>query len=287
MPVLPTTESVGEARRRHSRELADVSSTPQLDVDLMLGHVLGYPRLKLISEYNAPLTLEQSEQLADFVARRRVGEPVAYITGRKMFRNIELFVDHRVLVPRSETEQMVDIAIERIRSVRGFLRVIDIGTGSGAIALSLADETRAIAEQLEIIATDVSPQAIEVATANRCKLDLNDRVQLRPTSLLEGVELEFDIILANLPYLRPDQEHWSTRLEPESALFGGEDGFDLYRELFRQLPGRLTAQGIVVAEIDPAQVSSSIEELREIAGLDGRIVFDLFGRERFLIGEYQ
>ncbi len=215
-------------------EDADVSESPALDAELLLRQVLGIERAQLFLRYERPLPDGASERFEALVERRLAGEPIAYIIGSRWFRNIELFVDERVLIPRPETERFVEYALAWLRSHPGQRRVVDVGTGSGAIALALADELGKRRLDVQIVATDISSAALEVAGINRERLGLADRVELVESDLLDGFTEPFDIILANLPYLRPDQRHPSTRREPEVALFGGSDGFDLHRRLLRQ-----------------------------------------------------
>ncbi|HEX2282328.1 MAG TPA: peptide chain release factor N(5)-glutamine methyltransferase, partial [Thermomicrobiales bacterium] len=138
-------------------------------------------------------------------------------------------------------------------------------------------------EAVEIIATDVSEGALEVAATNRGRLGLDDRVALVRTHVLHGLTGPFDLILANLPYLRDDQRHPSTASEPDGALFAGHDGFDLYREMFKQVPVVLAPDGRVIAEIDPSQAGFGGGLAARVTGLPVEIARDSSGRDRFLI----
>lgn len=266
--------TVGAARRAAADRLAEVSETPDLDSELLIREVLSVDRTGLYLRERDPLEPADQQTFEDLVSRRLAGEPVAYILGRKAFRTIELVVDRRVLVPRPETEQLVGSALDWIQSRPGPLRVVDVGTGSGAIALALAAELPDRGD-VEIVAADVSPDALDVARLNRERLGLDDRVTFVESHLLDDVEGRFDLILANLPYLRPDQRHPSTALEPDMALYAGDDGFDLYRELIAVLPERLAPDGFWIAEIDPAQAVFAGEA-------NATVIKDLAGRDRFL-----
>ena len=196
---------------------------PRLDAELLLGGAAGWDRARLAAEPEASVSAAAARRFGEMVRRRLRREPVAYILGSKGFRHIELEVDRRVLVPRPETELLVELALElRPR------RVLDMGTGSGAIALAIADELPGC----ELLATDTSDAALEVARANAARLGLAERVEFHATMLpLEPPPL--DLIVANLPYvaeadwagLEPEVTEW----EPREALLAGPDGLDVIR----------------------------------------------------------
>jgi len=264
-------------------EDADASESPQLDAELLLRHVLGIERVQLFMRYDKPLSLEHVERFGALVERRLAGEPIAYILGSRWFRNIELFVDERVLIPRPETERFVEYALAWLKAHTGPRRVVDVGTGSGAIALALADELGTRRTDVQIVATDVSSVALEVAAINRERLGLIDRVEVVESDLLIDFDEPFDIILANLPYLRPDQRHSSTRREPEVALFGGPDGFELHRRLLRQSATLLAPGGLWVGEIDPNQAEIAVSFARAAMRREARIEKDYAGDARYLL----
>jgi release factor glutamine methyltransferase len=239
--------------------------------------------VQLFLRYDKPLDAEAAEQFESLVERRLAGEPIAYILGSRWFRNIELFVDERVLIPRPETERFIDYALAWLKVHPGPRRVVDVGTGSGAIALALGDELRTRRPDVRIVATDISAAALEVAAINRERLELAERVELVDADLLDGFSEPFDVILANLPYLRPDQRHPSTRREPEVALFGGPDGFDLHRRLLRQSATLLAPEGLWVGEIDPAQAEVAVAFAREATGRDAWVDEDYAGDARYLL----
>jgi release factor glutamine methyltransferase len=250
---------------------------------LLLRQVLRIERAQLFMRYDRPLTEDSNQRFEALVERRLAGEPIAYILGSRWFRNIELFVDERVLIPRPETERFVEYALEWLKRHPGPRRVVDVGTGSGAIALALADELGNRRLDVQIVATDISPAALDVAAINRQRLGLAERVDLVESDLLERFDTPFDLILANLPYLRPDQRHPSTRREPEVALFGGPDGFDLHRRLLRQSAMLLAPGGLWVGEIDPAQAETGIAFAREVTGRNAWIEDDYAGDARYLL----
>ena len=198
-------------------------ASPRLDAELLLAEATGWDRARLAADPDAEVPADAARRFGEMVRRRLRREPVAYILGRKGFRHIELAVDRRVLVPRPETELLVELALElRPR------RVLDMGTGSGAVALAIADELPGC----ELLATDTSDAALEVARANAARLGLAERVEFHATMLpLEPPRL--DLVVANLPYvaesdwaeLEPEVTEW----EPREALLAGPDGLDVIR----------------------------------------------------------
>jgi release factor glutamine methyltransferase len=221
-----TTGSVRDALAGSSEALAAAGvDTSRLDAEVLLAEVTGWDRARLAAEPEAGVPAAAARRFGEMVRRRLRREPVAYILGRKGFRSIELAVDRRVLIPRPETELLVELALEL-----GPRRLLDVGTGSGAIALAIADEL----PECEVVATDTSPGALEVARANAARLGLADRVELIEGTLPSGAGV-FDLIVANLPYVA--ETEWSalepevTQWEPREALLAGPDGLDAIRAL--------------------------------------------------------
>jgi release factor glutamine methyltransferase len=276
--------NVATARSHAATRLAGASDTPQLDSDVLLGHALGLSRAGLIARAGDVLASADAERFWAFIERRLAGEPIAYITGRKAFRMIELIVDERVLVPRPETEMLVEIGLLGLGMRPGHRCVLDVGTGSGAVGLALASELRARGRHdVSISASDISQDAIDVARANRRRLRLDIAVELVRADLLEGLSGPFDMVLANLPYLRVDQRHPSTAREPDLALYAGAEGMDVYRRLLEQLPGALALDGVIACEIDPGQAQAVRELACRIVPGEARVLKDLAGRERVLL----
>jgi len=255
---------------------------PRLDAELLLGEAMGCERAALVVDPDAEVLPAAGRRFGEMVRRRLRREPVAYILGRKGFRHLELTVDRRVLVPRPETELLVEVALELRPS-----RALDVGTGSGAIALAVADEL----PECEVTATDASPAALEVARANAERLGLASRVEfLEGTAPENG---EFDLILANLPYvaerdwasLQPEVTLW----EPREALLAGPDGLDAYRAFIPRCPlllCRIAEQkkGTLAVEVGEGQATAVAELFRE-AGFDGiETRRDLAGIERVVLG---
>jgi release factor glutamine methyltransferase len=247
--------------------------TPRLDGEVLLASVLGVDRARLVIDAGVALDGDAAERFWAAVARREVREPVAYITGVREFRRLSLAVDPRVLIPRPETELLVEAGLELERGSS----VVDVGTGSGAVALALKDER----PDLVVLGVDVSPGAVEVARANALRHGLD--VRFVEGDLLSRLgSSRFDGVLANLPYVSSDASDLPpeiTSFEPALALFGGRDGLDVVRRLVATLGGvPFVALEIGVGQADV--VSSllsrvgfgSISRLRDLAGHERVIV---------------
>ena len=255
---------------------------PRLDAELLLAEATGWSRAALVAEPGAEVPPSAARSFGEMVRRRLRREPVAYILGRKGFRGIELAVDSRVLIPRPETELLVELALEERPG-----RVLDVGTGSGAIALAVADEL----PECEVTATDTSAGALEVARANAERLGLTDRVRFLAGTLPEGES--FDLILANLPYVAerdwPSLQPEVTQWEPREALLAGPDGLDAYRALVTKSAGplcrigRLRSGGLCV-EVGEGQAAAVALMMRDAGFGDVETRRDLAGIERVVFG---
>jgi release factor glutamine methyltransferase len=251
---------------------------------VLLAQASGWDRARFAAEPEARLPVGASREFAQMVRRRVRREPVAYITGRKGFRRVELLVDRRVLVPRPETELLVELALEL-----GPSRVIDVGTGSGAIALAVADEL----EDARVTAIDTSFDAVRVAQANTERLGLTDRVDvvLRGPSSLMGAEPEghpFDLLLGNLPYV--SEEEWEglapeiREYEPRDALVAGPTGLEAIEALAEELFGLAPRPRVVALEIG-AEQADEVSKLVGAAGYEEvEVRSDLAGLDRVVIG---
>jgi len=229
--------------------------SPRLDAELLLAHTVGLTRTELVAHLLDPIS--QTDQLAytTLLNRRRSREPLAYIVGRKSFYDFELAVDHRVLIPRPETEHLVERALALGPRLPAYpaLAIADVGTGSGALALALARHF----PRARVLATDSQPAALAVARCNAQALAVDDRVRLVAGDLLTAVRGPFSLVVANLPYIpRDDVESLApeiARYEPPVALDGGPDGLDVIRRLLPQLPEKLADGGAALLEIGAGQ----------------------------------
>lgn len=249
--------------------------SPRLDAELLLAHALKVARPELVAGLAPPAGTGERRRFGELVARRASREPLAYITGTKGFRGIELAVDSRVLIPRPETELLVEVA----KAARPG-RALDVATGSGAVALALADELPGC----EVLATDASADALAVASANAAALGLDGRVRFARHDLLDGVTGTFDVIAANLPYVAAGEidalQPEISRFEPRVALDGGVDGLDLVRRLVLHASRRLNPGGLLALEIGDAQAVETARILEDAGFTGAENHRDLAGRDR-------
>jgi release factor glutamine methyltransferase len=255
---------------------------PRLDAELLLAEATGWSRATLVADPGAEVSPAAGRRFGELVRRRLRREPVAYILGRKGFRDLELAVDRRVLVPRPETELLVELALEAEPG-----SVLDVGTGSGAIAVAVADELPACA----VTATDTSPGALEVARGNAERLGLAERVRFSEGTLPEGET--FDLVLANLPYVAerdwPSLQPEVTQWEPREALLAGPDGLDVYRAFIPECAGHLhryaeQMTGALAVEVGEGQAPAVAELMRGAGFGEIEARRDLAGIERVVVG---
>jgi release factor glutamine methyltransferase len=253
--------------------------TPRLDAEVILAEILGVSREQLLTDRTLTVAGPAVRAFQSAVRRRSVErEPVAYIVGRRGFRRLELASDPRALIPRPETELLVEAGLALPRGAR----VLDLGTGSGAVALALADER----PDLRVTGSDRSPSALQLARENATRLGL--QLEWIEADLLDGVPDRFDAVLANPPYVAEGEAALLApeilRHEPHEALFAGPDGLDVIRRLLAQLSGRGLVRTLAL-EIGRGQ-AAAVAELCVAAGFrDCRCKNDLAGVERVLIGE--
>ena len=263
--------------------------TGRLDAEWLLSAALGVNRLQLYLEYDRPLSPEEREAFKPLLRRRANREPLQYIIGRTGFRQLELKTDPRVLIPRPETEVLVQEVLDWGAAGGGSIgRVWDVGTGTGAVALSLVVEGACS----RVVATDVSPEALSVAAENAERYDPSGLVEFRTGPLFEPlVEGErFDIIVSNPPYiadgergeLQPEVRDW----EPPEALFAGEDGLGVIRQLVAGASEHLRAGGLLALECGLGQAKAIATDLGASGAFVAvRIRPDLTGRPRFVMAE--
>jgi release factor glutamine methyltransferase len=256
---------------------------PRLNAEHLLAHVLGRKRLDLYLEFERELTESELVPLRDVVRRRGEGEPLQHLLGTVEFCGHTFLCDSRALVPRPETEELVELLKSEIQSLES--EILDVGTGSGVIALSLAKEF----PEAEIQAVDISEDALALARENAARLDLRDNVRFFKSNLLENVDGVFDLIVANLPYIAAQDRHTLSREvlhDPEVALFAGGQGDELVRELIGQTPARLRLGGMLALEIGLGQSEGLLSRLAEKNYRDICLKNDYSGKTRFLFARY-
>lgn len=256
------------------------STSPRLDAELLLAASLGIRRLDLYLQFERPLSEREIAPFRALSARRARGEPVAYLLGHKEFMTLDFEVTPAVLVPNPDTEVLVERAVTLARSLvergRTEVRVADVGTGCGCIAISVAH----FVPEARVWASDDDEAALEVAARNVAQHQLEDRVKLARGDLLTPAPRDLDLVLANLPYVAPGAELPPEVLsEPAHALFAEDGGAALVNRLLAEAPAHLAAEGSVLAELDEA-VSGRLIPLDAYAGHELRR--DLAGHVRVL-----
>ena len=291
-------QTVGSLLRDAAARLTESGSeSPRLDAELLLGHVLRVDRATLLAGPEAGVGANAAEELARLVERRASGEPVSYIRGLKEFYGLVLTVDRRALIPRPETETLVDLALARIsamltsspRSGDDPLRVWDVGTGSGAIVVAVAVESRrrGYARDVRFRATDISSDALSLAVENAVVHAVADMIDFATADLTDTADsFPVDLLLANLPYIATDVVPTlpaAASFEPVGALDGGTDGLDLIRRLLAGLPDVLRPAGVALLEVGSDQAEAVTGVLRNMgASWTAHVHDDLTGRPRVL-----
>jgi release factor glutamine methyltransferase len=268
------------------RAALEQSALVPVDARALMTHVLGCDRAWLVAHANDRLSRAHADAFFALAKRRRDGEPVAYLVGRREFWGLPLAVEPAVLVPRPETETLVEAILAKLPSERP-LRVLDLGTGSGAIALALASERR----NAEVLATDVSPEALDVARRNAAALAIRNVSFLRSDWYASIPSLPFDAIVSNPPYVCAGDPHLrdgDIRFEPQLALVAGADGLAALKPIVLGAPQRLAAGGWLAVEhgYDQSEVVralfesagfGSVQALRDLAGI-ARVVLGRSGQ---------
>lgn len=293
-----TGDLVGAGAERLRAVGAD---TPRLDAELLLAHAIGVDRTAVVAHSEAPVGPGAESTYLEFLGRREAGEPVAYIRGFKEFHGIVIGVDRRALIPRPETEGLVDLALREVMTRltdgpgrgaadgSGKVRIIDVGTGSGAIAVALAVALRARkvpADELDMAAADISPDALDLARENAVGHGVGDRISFIGADLLPSVSSfgPWDVIVANLPYVRTEALAGlpvATSFEPVAALDGGPDGLGIIARLFERLSPALVVDGVALVEIGADQGRAVVELAADrLAGWSCMVETDLAGLPR-------
>jgi release factor glutamine methyltransferase len=256
---------------------------PRLNAEHLLAHSLGKKRIELYLEFERALAEPELAPLRELVRRRGQGEPLQHLLGTVEFCGQTFLCDQRALIPRPETEELVETLKSKIQNPNS--RILDVGTGSGVIALSLA----ANFPEAEIHAIDSSEEALSLARENAARLNLTERVQFANSNLLERATGEFDLIVANLPYVASDAAQSlapEVLRDPAAALFGGSNGDELIRELIATAPGHLRPNALLALEIGIDQHAPLQAFLAEKMYHDIEPKNDYAGITRFLFARY-
>jgi len=271
------------------RSLLGATSLPLNEARILMAHVLEVhyqlPRSALLSRDDLELSLQALDDWKSLESKRLQGEPIAYLIGKRGFHNIELYVAPGVLIPRPETELLVEIGLQEIMRLDRSAKVLDLGTGSGAIALAIAYS----ASKASVIATDISSTALEIAHKNAKILKLEDRVQFLLGSWYEalGDATAFDIILSNPPYIAKQDPHLTQgdlRFEPISALTDQADGLECLRAIIDGAKGHLTPNGLLAVEHGFDQSDAVLDLMRSAGFNDIQAHQDLAGYRRVASG---
>lgn len=277
MTVLKVLQAATAHLKKHGVE------NPRLNAEHLLARLLGRNRIELYLDFERKLTETELGALRELVKRRSEGEPLQHLLGTVEFCGLTFLSDKRAMVPRPETEELVEFLKSEIEDPKS--KIVDVGTGSGVIALSLAAEF----PEARILAVDISDDALALAQENAIRLDLGSRVQFLKSRLLETIEGTFDLIVANLPYISSQDRHTLSRevlRDPEIALFAGARGDELVRELIDQAPTRLRPGGMLALEIGLGQGQALLSVLTEKNYRDICSKNDYNGVTRFLFARY-
>jgi release factor glutamine methyltransferase len=277
MTVLEVLQATTAYLKKHNVE------NSRLNAEHLMAHALGRKRIELYLAFERVLTEAELGPLRELVKRRSDGEPLQHLLGTVEFCGLTFLCDKRAMVPRPETEQLVELVEARIENRES--RIVDVGTGSGVIAINLAAKF----PEATILAVDVSDDALALAQENAAMLNLKDRVQFLKSRLLENVEGTFDLIVANLPYVSTQDRHTLSREvlhDPEVALFAGKQGDELVRELIDQAPTRLHPGGLLALEIGLGQSETLLSALAEKNYRDICSKKDYNGVTRFIFARY-
>ena len=254
------------------------SDSSRLDAELLLAHALKLRRLDLYLKFDHQMSEVELAAYRELIGRRAKGQPVAYLVGHKEFMGLDFEVTPDVLVPNPDTEVLVQRAVEIARQSNRTMRVADVGTGSGCIAIAIAH----YAPNAEVWASDISPEALQVAGRNVARHGVADRVHLECGDLMQPLGGEFDLVCANLPYVAIGANLPAAVVaQPARALRAEEGGAALVMRLLDEAPPRLIPGGHLLAELDPAVLATASESAaRNFAG--HRVLRDMGGHERVL-----
>ena len=270
-------KAIAKALAQAARQLTPTSDTARLDAELLMAEALHIERDRLLL---SPPDRAVPKRFWTMVERRQAGEPIAYITGRRAFWNIELHVGPGVLIPRPDSEVLIASAIEHFDGTDGPKRILDLGTGPGTLLLAALD----LWPSATGLGVDSSRRALSYAQANARRLEIEGRAEFEPGDWDEGVSGKFDLILCNPPYVATSAELGPgvAEFEPPEALFAGPEGLDDLRRLAPAFPRLLGKRGLAAVEIGAGQAASAAQ-LLAIKGLAARIADDLGNRPRAVL----
>lgn len=257
--------------------------SPRLNAEHLLAHSLGRKRIELYLDFERPLAEVELAPLRELVRRRGQGEALQHLLGTVEFCGLTFVCDKRALIPRPETEELVELLKSQLQNRTS--KILDVGTGSGVIALSLA----AALTEAEVHASDISDEALSLARENAARLNLNDRVRFLRSDLLQDISDSFDVIVANLPYVPgTDRQNLAREVlcDPASALFGGTNGDELIRRFIAQAPHHLQPNGLLALEIGIGQADALSAALAEHNYHDISARQDYAGVTRFLLARH-
>lgn len=255
---------------------------PKLSAEWLLAAATGLSRIELYMHFDRPLSMEERDVLRETLKRRGAGEPLQYISGEAAFRHIVVKTSQGVLIPRPETEALVDVVLEGLARVED-PRVLEVGCGTGCIACSLAREAGA-----HVVATDISPEAVACARANVEMLGLDDLVEVVECDCVAGIVGSFDCLVSNPPYI-PTAElaelpHEVMGFEPALALDGGADGLAFFDRLVNEALPLVREGGFFACELHETCLEEAARRLREAGCIDVKVTKDLVGRDRIVSG---
>jgi release factor glutamine methyltransferase len=278
MTVLEVLQSTIAYFQKHKIE------SPRLNAEHLIAHVLKLSRLELYLEFECKLNEQELAQLRELVKRRAQGEPLQHLLGTVEFCGQTFLCDKRAMVPRPETEELVELLISETGN-RKPERIVDVGAGSGIIALSLAKQF----PEAKVYAVDISEDALDLAKENAARLGLNECVRFQKGDLLDNLDERFDLIVANLPYISMQDRHLLAREvlhDPEVALFAGPRGDELVGRLIEQAPSHLSPGCLLALEIGINQAEGLSDFLRQKNYHDIQSKKDYSGTNRFLLARY-
>ncbi|MEI6731000.1 MAG: peptide chain release factor N(5)-glutamine methyltransferase [Pseudomonadota bacterium] len=261
--------------------------SPRLDAQILFGFVLGVSRERLILDDHLEITLEQAQIFADLIARRAKNEPIAYIIAKKEFLSLDFIVNHDTLIPRPDSEILVEVAIKLAKDLLKIraetLQILDIGTGSGCLPIAFLSEI----EQAYAVAVDISEGALQIAKQNAALNKVSDRIGFVRSNWCDSIKGKFDIILSNPPYIKyADAQMLASDVvdfEPHKALFADSNGLAAYEILASQVKERLNSQGYVLFEVGDGQAPEVANILQKVGLKIEAIEKDLAGKQRCVI----